>query len=109
MLRCARRGLRGGPGGRQDPGHPVHAARGPRAELLHLHGAPGGFLPRQHVRVRLRGHQRPGRAPARRCELGGARDAPVDRGLRRRPEEVHGAREEQGRRRPSHGLRSPRL
>ena len=78
--------LRGRP--RHGPGarHAFPAARRPRAELLDLDRAAGGFEPRQPLRLRIRRRQRALRSAARRRQPGRAGDARVDpAGRRRRP------------------------
>ena len=59
VLRRAGRGIRHRPGRGQGPRPAAHAARGPRAERLHLDGAPGRLHPGQPVRLGVRRHQRP--------------------------------------------------
>ena len=84
-------------------------ARGPRAERLDVDRAPGRLDRGQPVRLRLRRHQRPVRPAARRRQRGRAHDARADPRLRRERAALRRAREEQGGRRPAHGLRPPGL
>nr|WP_284288006.1 citrate/2-methylcitrate synthase [Angustibacter aerolatus] len=100
---------------RRRPGHDegarpaVHPARRPRAELLDVDGAAGRLRPGEPVRVGVGRHPRPVRPAARRRELRRPGDARAHPARRRRRRQLHAEGEEQGGRRPAHGLRAPRL
>ena len=87
----------------------ARAARRPRAELLDLDRASRRLLAGQPLRLGLGRHQRAVRPAPRRREPGRPRDARAHPGRRRRHRRVHDQGQEQGGRRPAHGLRPPGL
>ena len=90
------------------PRHHLHPARRPRAERLHLHGASGGLLRCQPVRLYRRRHRLPVGPGSRWRE----RSLPQHAGGNRRRfprRRIHQAREGQERLLQADGLRSPRL
>ena len=79
MFAHAVRGIQGEPGAGARAGPHLHPARRPRAERLHLDGAPGGLLGRQSVRLHRRRHRLPVGPGARRRQRGLPEDAGGDR------------------------------
>ena len=108
-LRCAGRAVRGQRDHVPRPRHALRAARRPRAELLHLDGAPRRLQQRQPLRLGVGRRQRAVRPAARRRQPGRARDARGHPRGRRRRRGLRPAGQGQGAGRQADGLRPPRL